>query len=167
MFDKLNKELKGIHEDSKTEDQLIIEREANAKKEAEEMKQRRLDSVVSLKDINLEIKKGQFVCIIGKVGSGKSSLLSALIGDLLPVPNKILDSYKGKEGWKKELNSKEAQAFQSDLIHNLNDKKERPAIEVNGSIAYTQQTPWIRNKIVRENIIYNNSFDQDKYVDII
>jgi ABC-type lipoprotein export system ATPase subunit len=33
----------------------------------------------------LEIKKGEFVCIIGDVGSGKSSLLSALIGDLLYV----------------------------------------------------------------------------------
>jgi ABC-type lipoprotein export system ATPase subunit len=35
--------------------------------------------------LNLEIKKGEFVCIIGDVGSGKSSLLSALIGDLLYV----------------------------------------------------------------------------------
>ena len=33
--------------------------------------------------MNLEIAKGKFVCIIGDVGSGKSSLLSALIGDML------------------------------------------------------------------------------------
>jgi ABC-type lipoprotein export system ATPase subunit len=39
-----------------------------------------------LKNINLKIKKEEFVCIIGDVGSGKSSLLSAMIGDLLYIP---------------------------------------------------------------------------------
>lgn len=66
-------------------------------------KQRKLDNIVCLKEIDLKIKKGQFVCIIGKVGSGKSSLLNAMIGDLLPVPANILDSYKASNGWEKEL----------------------------------------------------------------
>ena len=35
-----------------------------------------------LKNINMEVPKGACVAVIGKVGSGKSSLLSALIGDL-------------------------------------------------------------------------------------
>lgn len=34
-----------------------------------------------LKDINLEINKGDFVYLIGKTGSGKSSLLKVLYGD--------------------------------------------------------------------------------------
>lgn len=38
---------------------------------------------VALKNLDLKISKGSFVCVIGDVGSGKSSLLSALIGDLL------------------------------------------------------------------------------------
>jgi ATP-binding cassette, subfamily C (CFTR/MRP), member 1 len=38
---------------------------------------------VTLKKMNLTIKKGEFVCIIGGIGSGKSSLLSSLIGDML------------------------------------------------------------------------------------
>ena len=33
-----------------------------------------------LHDININIKPGQFVSIIGKVGSGKSSLLKSIIG---------------------------------------------------------------------------------------
>ena len=33
---------------------------------------------LALKDINLEIKKAQFVSIIGESGSGKSTLLSVL-----------------------------------------------------------------------------------------
>jgi ABC-type sugar transport system ATPase subunit len=36
-----------------------------------------------LKDIDLEIKKGEFVCIIGDVGSGKTNLLNALLGEML------------------------------------------------------------------------------------
>ena len=38
---------------------------------------------MALKDIDLQIKQGEFVCIIGDVGSGKSSLLNSIIGDLL------------------------------------------------------------------------------------
>jgi ABC-type nitrate/sulfonate/bicarbonate transport system ATPase subunit len=43
------------------------------------------DSLVTLKDIELKVKKGEFVCIIGDVGSGKSSILSTVIGDLIPI----------------------------------------------------------------------------------
>lgn len=41
-----------------------------------------VENALALKDINLSIKQGEFVCIIGDVGSGKSSLLNAMIGDL-------------------------------------------------------------------------------------
>ena len=35
-----------------------------------------------LKGINLTVKQGALVAIVGKVGSGKSSLLSAILGDM-------------------------------------------------------------------------------------
>lgn len=38
---------------------------------------------MTLKEMNFTIKKGEFVTVIGDVGSGKSSLLSALIGEML------------------------------------------------------------------------------------
>ena len=47
-------------------------------------------SYVQLKKLDLKIPKGQFVCIIGDVGSGKSSLLSALIGDMLHLSEEQL-----------------------------------------------------------------------------
>ena len=31
----------------------------------------------------MKINKGEFICIIGSVGSGKSSLISTLIGDMI------------------------------------------------------------------------------------
>jgi ABC-type lipoprotein export system ATPase subunit len=53
-----------------------------------------LENAITIKDINLNIKHGEFVCIIGDVGSGKSSLLNTLIGDLLYLPNEYIEENK-------------------------------------------------------------------------
>jgi ABC-type cobalamin/Fe3+-siderophores transport system ATPase subunit len=45
---------------------------------------------ITLKDINIKVKKGELVCIIGNIGSGKSSLLQTIIGDLMYIDEKIL-----------------------------------------------------------------------------
>jgi ABC-type phosphate/phosphonate transport system ATPase subunit len=37
---------------------------------------------IQLKDINFEIKRGEFVAIIGAYGSGKSSLINSLLGEM-------------------------------------------------------------------------------------
>ena len=55
-----------------------------------------IDTIVTLKNIDLSIKKGEFVCVIGDVGSGKSSLLSTLIGDLLLVKPSLIEKYGGE-----------------------------------------------------------------------
>lgn len=65
-------------------DHLAIE-SANRPDEGSAARKKELSvpGMMVLKNLNLQIKKGSFVCIIGDVGSGKSSLLSALIGDML------------------------------------------------------------------------------------
>jgi cell division transport system ATP-binding protein len=40
------------------------------------------DKAVILKDVNFTINKGEFVYLIGKTGSGKSSLMKLLYGEL-------------------------------------------------------------------------------------
>ena len=40
-----------------------------------------------LKDIELEVKKGSFVAMIGSVGAGKSSLISAILGEMHLIKN--------------------------------------------------------------------------------
>ena len=96
--------------------QLQDQRIALRKKEEQRTEQRKLDSVITLKNINISIKKGQLVFIVGKIASGKSSLLSAIIGDLIPVPSQLIDSYGGREGLEKALDDKEAEGFQADIV---------------------------------------------------
>ena len=64
------------------------EEEDEKEEEKPEPKKVSYDSYVTLKEIELQVKKGEFVCIIGDVGSGKSSILSTIIGDLIPINEK-------------------------------------------------------------------------------
>jgi NitT/TauT family transport system ATP-binding protein len=45
--------------------------------------------VIALKDINLEIPRGQFVCLLGPSGCGKSTLLNAIAGFSPPTSGSI------------------------------------------------------------------------------
>jgi ABC-type multidrug transport system fused ATPase/permease subunit len=42
-----------------------------------------------LKNINLEIKKGELTAIVGTVGSGKSSLLASILGEMHKISGKV------------------------------------------------------------------------------
>lgn len=44
---------------------------------------------VSLSNINMEAKKGELDCIVGKVGSGKSSIIQAILGDLYKLDGEV------------------------------------------------------------------------------
>lgn len=56
------------------------------------------DENVALKNINLEIQKGDFITVIGSNGAGKSTLYNVIAGTLQPTKGKIfLDLGDGKE----------------------------------------------------------------------
>lgn len=44
---------------------------------------------VALSNINLSVKKGELDCIVGKVGSGKSSIIQSLLGDLYKLDGEV------------------------------------------------------------------------------
>ena len=43
-----------------------------------------------LKDVNFSANKGELTCIVGRVGSGKSSLLQAILGDLHKIAGEVV-----------------------------------------------------------------------------
>jgi bicarbonate transport system ATP-binding protein/nitrate/nitrite transport system ATP-binding protein len=53
---------------------------------------------VAVKDINLEIKKGEIVSIIGHSGCGKSTILNAIGGMLFPSKGKVVVNNKEIKG---------------------------------------------------------------------
>ena len=83
-----------------------------------------------LKNINFEIKQGEFICIIGEVGCGKSSLLQAILNNMISLT-------RGSK------------------------------IYVNGSISYVSQIPWIRNATIKDNILFYQPYDEEKYNKVI
>ena len=49
--------------------------------------------LICLKNIGLKVNKGEFVCVIGDVGSGKSSLISSIMGDLQYLDSDFVESF--------------------------------------------------------------------------
>ncbi|GMF31132.1 unnamed protein product [Phytophthora lilii] len=77
-----------------------------------------------LQGINLAIERGSLVMIVGKVGSGKSSLVNAIL-EKMPRTSGVL--------------------------------------EINGRVAYVSQDTWIRNATLRDNILFEQDFDTERY----
>ena len=49
-----------------------------------------VERVFQLKDVNLEIPRNCFIAVVGEIGSGKSSLLSALFGEMRRTEGKVM-----------------------------------------------------------------------------
>ncbi|RCW57469.1 MULTISPECIES: ABC transporter ATP-binding protein [Halanaerobium] len=49
-----------------------------------------INSTLALKNINLEINKGEFICVLGPSGCGKSSLLKCIAGYVKPSSGQVL-----------------------------------------------------------------------------
>ena len=70
---------------------------------------------VALEDINIEIKSGEFVGIIGHTGSGKSTLIQMFNGLLKPTRGEVLvndQDINGEQVSKKEIRQKVGLVFQ-------------------------------------------------------
>ena len=78
----------------------------------------------SLSDINLYIEKGEFIAIVGATASGKSSLLSCILGELLPTDpeshiyiNGLL-AYSGQNPWIQNTTFRDNILFGGEYKHN-------------------------------------------------
>ena len=101
-------------------------------------KDRNLKQIVSLKDLDINIKKGSFTVIIGATGSGKSTLLNAMIGELIHMPDQAI---KEIGDWSRPIKDGE-QRYLEDALLATNLTGNSP-ITIHGTTSYCEQQPWI------------------------
>ena len=131
-----------------------------------------IHDLITLKNFKLEIGKGEFVAIVGQIRSGKSSVLSSIIGDMLYINNETINEYKNVEIYKPtddedentkvyllNQNNKNYQQFNTAI----KDQDTVPVIHISGSVSYVQQNPWILNQTVRNNILFGEKEERGRY----
>lgn len=87
------------------------------------------DQEATIRDVNLDIKPGQLVAVVGTVGSGKSSLISAMLGEMEHVHGHITIkgtiSYVPQQSWIQNGTIKDNILFGSEF----NEKKYQQVLE--------------------------------------
>ena len=101
------------------------------------------DSEEILKNINFKIKKNEFIAIVGKTGSGKTTFLNLLMGLLEPTSGQITvddrDIYNDVEKWRSNL------GFVPQNINLLDDSLKK-------NIAYGQLDDLIKETNIKKSI---------------
>lgn len=83
---------------------------------------------LSLDGLSFRVDPGELLAVIGPVGSGKSSLLNAILGELPVMSGKVI---------------------------------------AQGKVTYAAQTPWVFSGTVRDNILFGELFDAERYKTVI
>ena len=124
---------------------------------------RSLNHILNIKDIDLKVKKGEFVVIVGEVGCGKTSLLNALIGEMIHVPQREID-FIGDQ--MRKIQSDELKALEHTLLMQDFTNGESP-VTIAGSTGFVESQHWIQNGKFRENVCFGSEFDERKYVETV
>lgn len=100
-----------------------------------------LDSGASatLKDIDLELREGELVAVVGAVGAGKTSLLNAIIGEMTEV------------GFDRTIDA---------------DGGSRLRIEA-PTVSYCSQKPFIVSGTIQDNILFGSELDEEWYATVV
>ena len=98
------------------------------------IKERSLEQIISLNDIDINVKKGSFVVIIGETGSGKTTLLNSMIGELIYLPDQMIKEIGDS---KRQIKEGELRYLEDTLL--ATDFTSKSPIQVRGSTGYCEQ----------------------------
>ena len=131
---KKEKEDKKSNKEESSDSKKVTDNDTDKSASQEDNEKRKLKKFVTLRDLRLSIKKGEFVCIIGDVGSGKSSLLQAIVGDMIFIPQNEIDELGGLEyaATQDELDRLKKRLLAPDF--QVEDKP----IKIKGSVSYVE-----------------------------
>jgi ATP-binding cassette subfamily C (CFTR/MRP) protein 1 len=99
-----------------------------------------VESRITLKNISCCIEKGSLVAIVGPVGSGKSSFLAAILGEM-------------------ELANSDSKVYVT------LQPKGMPQTE--DHVSFCSQSPWIVNDTLRGNILFGRAYDESRYEQVV
>ncbi|SNX81770.1 related to multidrug resistance protein [Melanopsichium pennsylvanicum] len=89
-----------------------------------------------LTSLNFRPPPGKMTLVCGPTGSGKSSLLSAILGEM-------------------------------ELLEGTITLPKRPLQLLSGGVSYCSQTSWLETLSIRDNIVFGQYFDQNRYNKVI
>ncbi|KAI0376643.1 P-loop containing nucleoside triphosphate hydrolase protein [Hypomontagnella monticulosa] len=96
-------------------------------------------------DINIDFKIGKLNIVAGPTGSGKTSLLMALLGEMTKTKGKVfLPGGRSRE-----------------------DVRPDPETGLTETCAYVAQTAWLVNANIKENILFSAPYDEKRYKDVL
>lgn len=98
-----------------------------------------------LMDLNINFKVGDLNVVVGPTGSGKTSLLMALLGEMTKLKGDVF--LPG--GCSRE------------------DLKPDPETGLTESVAYCAQQAWLTNGTVKDNIVFASDWDATRYKNVI
>jgi len=99
-----------------------------------------VEARITLKNISCCIEKGSLVAVVGPVGSGKSSFLAAILGEM-----ELADS--------------------DSKVYVTLQPKGMPQTE--DHVSFCSQSPWIVNDTLRGNILFGRAYDVSRYEQVV
>ncbi|KAJ3118850.1 hypothetical protein HDU96_007592 [Phlyctochytrium bullatum] len=91
----------------------------------------------TLPDLTATFPRHRLTVICGRTGSGKTSLLLALLGEMPETPNSV-------------------RTRRTPLLS-----------EWGGQVAYVAQTAWLRNATIRENVCFGMEWEEERYWEVV
>lgn len=93
-----------------------------------------------LKNINVHFPEGRLTVISGPTASGKTGLLMALLGELTTLNGRIT------------MPKNASNVDEYGLSH---------------AISYAAQTPWLRHQSIKDNILFDFPYDEERYQAVV
>lgn len=93
--------------------------------------------VFSLSNLSVDFPIGKLSVVTGPTGSGKTAVLTALLGEM--------DLVEGQSWLPKNITQ----------LH--------PTTGLRNSVAYASQTPWLQQKSIKDNILFGEQFEEERY----
>lgn len=98
------------------------------------------DHKFELKDISIQFPEGELSVITGPTASGKTALLMALLGEMTTISGKLT------------------------IPKNMSNIDENGLMQ---SISYAAQSPWLRHQSIKDNILFGQPLDEERYNNVI